>query len=120
MSNSSSEGSSSPSETATPFTETAVGLKVAVRLTPKAARDRIDGPAPEADGGTVLKVAVTAVPEDGKANAALVKLLSKQWKVPKSAIAITAGATDRRKTLLVSGDAAELKRRLDQWIKDRS
>ncbi len=94
------------------------GLRVAVRLTPKAARERIDGVAAEAGGGCVLKVAVTAVPEDGKANAALVKLLSKQWKVPKSAIAITAGATDRRKTLLVSGDGEALRHRLEQWIKD--
>jgi uncharacterized protein (TIGR00251 family) len=94
-------------------------LRVAVRLTPKAARERIDGVATEADGRRVLKVAVTAVPEDGKANAALIKLLSKQWKVPKSAITITAGATDRRKTLFVSGDGEALRRRLEQWIEDQ-
>lgn len=90
-----------------------------MRLTPKAARERIDGVAAEADGGAVLKVAVTAVPEDGKANAALIRLLAKQWKLPKSAFAITAGATDRRKTLLVSGDSQELRRRLEQWIKEK-
>lgn len=101
-----------------PFTETADGLKVAVRLTPKASRERIDGVAEEAGGGHVLKAAVTAVPEDGKANAALVKLLAKQWKLPKTSIAIVAGATDRRKTLLISGDAASLRQRLEQWIKD--
>ena len=101
-----------------PFSEIATGLKVAVRLTPKASRDRIDGLAPEADGGRVLKVAVTAVPEDGKANAALVKLLAKQWKLPKTSIAVIAGATDRRKTLLISGDAAALRLRLEQWIID--
>jgi hypothetical protein len=92
------------------------GVRVAVRLTPKAARDRVDGVVLDADGHAVLKVGVTAVPEDGKANAALVKLLSKQWKLPKSAIAIVQGATDRRKLLHVSGDAAELAARLDQWI----
>lgn len=90
-----------------------------MRLTPKAARERIDGIAAEADGGAVLKVAVTAVPEDGKANAALIRLLAKQWKLPKSAFAITAGATDRRKTLLVGGDGHELRRRLEQWIKEK-
>lgn len=91
---------------------------MAVRLTPKASRDRIDGVAPEADGGRVLKVAVTAVPEDGKANAALVKLLAKQWKLPKTSITLTAGATDRRKTLLISGNAVALRQRLEQWIID--
>lgn len=95
---------------------TANGLRFAVRLTPKASRSRIDGVALDADGGRVLKVAVTAVPEDGKANAALIALLAKQWKVPKSAISITAGATDRRKTLFVSGDGEALRRRLEQWI----
>ncbi len=116
----SSNASCSPSDGASPFTETAAGLKLAVRLTPKAARDRIDGVAAEADGGSVLKVGVTAVPEDGKANAALIKLLAKQWKLPKMAIAITAGATDRRKTLIIAGDAAELRRRLEQWIKEHA
>jgi Uncharacterized conserved protein len=92
------------------------GVRVRVRLTPKAARDRIDGPAPEADGGTVLKVSVTAVPEDGKANAALIKLLSKEWRLPKSAMEIVQGATDRRKTLHITGEPADLLARLDQWM----
>lgn len=92
------------------------GVKVAVRLTPKASRERVDGLAAEADGGMVLKVAVTAPPEDGKANAALIKLLAKQWRLPKSRLAIIAGATDRRKTLLVTGDAEDLRRRLSEWI----
>lgn len=99
-----------------PVTQVAGGVRVAVRLTPKASRERIDGLAPEADGGVVLKVSVTVVPEDGKANAALIKLLSKQWKVAKSAIEIVQGATDRRKVLQITGDADELGRRLDEWM----
>jgi uncharacterized protein (TIGR00251 family) len=104
---------------ATPFTPVAGGLKVAVRLTPKASRDRVEGLAPEADGGVVLKVSVTAVPEDGKANAALVKLLSKEWRLPKSNIEIVQGATDRRKALLISGDPADLGRLLEEWMVKR-
>jgi uncharacterized protein (TIGR00251 family) len=99
-----------------PFAAAAGGLRVAIKLTPKASRDRIDGPAPEADGSTVLKVSVTAVPEDGKANAALIKLLSKQWRLPKTSMDIVQGATDRRKVLLITGDAADLRQRLDQWM----
>jgi len=99
-----------------PFTIAPGGLRLAVKLTPKASRNRVEGPAPEADGGTVLKVSVTAVPEDGKANAALVKLLAKEWKLAKSSLEIVGGATDRRKTLLITGGAEELKRRLEQWI----
>ena len=101
---------------ASPLAMVAAGLRVAVRLTPKASADRIDGLAPEADGGAVLKVAVTAVPEDGKANAALIKLLAKQWRLPKSSIEIVQGATDRRKVLLITGDAEDLRRRIEQWM----
>lgn len=101
---------------ASPFTPAAEGLRVAVKLTPKASRDRVEGLQPEADGSVALKVSVTAVPEDGKANAALVKLLAKEWRVPKSAIAILHGATDRRKTLLIGGDAGQLRPRLEEWM----
>ena len=101
---------------ALPFTPVADGLLLAVRLTPKAARDRIDGLAPEADGGVVLKVGVTAVPEKGKANAALIKLLAKAWKLPKSAFEVVAGATDRRKTLKIMGDGEQLLTRLTAAI----
>lgn len=92
------------------------GVRVAIRLTPKAARDRVVGVAHEADGGAVLKVGVAAVPEDGKANAALIKLLAKEWKVPRGSITIISGAADRRKTLFVAGDAVGLALRLTEWI----
>ncbi|HTH15005.1 MAG TPA: DUF167 family protein [Magnetospirillum sp.] len=92
------------------------GVRVQIRLTPKAARDRIDGLAAEADGGTVLKVSVTSVPEDGKANAALIKLLSKQWRVPKSAMEIVQGATDRRKVLHITGEPGDLLASLEEWM----
>ncbi|MBI2239530.1 MAG: DUF167 domain-containing protein [Magnetospirillum gryphiswaldense] len=102
-----------------PYVSAPGGIKLFVRLTPKASRDKIDGPVAEADGGTVLKASVTAVPEDGKANAALIKMLAKEWRLPKSTFEIVAGATDRRKTLLISGDAAELAHCLDQWMARR-
>lgn len=102
--------------TPSPFAVSPLGLRVAVRLTPKASRERIEGLAPEAGGGVALKVSVTAVPEDGKANAALVKLLAKAWRVPKSSMDIVQGATDRRKVLLITGDADELRQRLEQWM----
>lgn len=101
-----------------PFPAAAVpgGVRVQIRLTPKASRDRVDGLAAEADGGTVLKVSVTAVPEDGKANAALIKLLSKEWRLPKSTMEIVQGATDRRKVLLITGEPGDILARLDQWM----
>lgn len=72
-------------------------IEIYVRLTPKASRNRI-GDIGE-DG--VLRVYVTAVPEKGKANKALIELLAKALKVPKTQIELVRGETDTRKTLRV-------------------
>jgi uncharacterized protein (TIGR00251 family) len=90
-------------------------VRVHVRLAPKAARDRIGGIHADTDGCPLLKVAVTAPPEGGKANAALIKLLAKEWRLPKSAFAIAAGAAERRKVLTIAGDTNGLMDRLAAW-----
>ncbi len=94
------------------------GLLVALRLQPGASRDRVDGLAILDDGAVVLKLRVTAPPEGGKANAALVKLLAKSWHLPKSSLRLLAGQSTRRKTLLVAGKAAALRPRLEAWLAD--
>ena len=91
-----------------PFTAVADGLRVRVRLTPKAARDRVQGVVRDGDGNAALKVAVTAPPERGKANAALIKLLARAWRVPKSDLTLVAGHRDRRKALHLAGDPDRL------------
>ena len=68
-------------------------VRIAVRITPKASKNAITGWVTDADNTPVLKVAVTAVPEKGKANAALIALLSKEWKIPKSQIVLEKGDT---------------------------
>ncbi|UCH74157.1 MAG: DUF167 domain-containing protein [Rhodospirillales bacterium] len=90
---------------------------VAVRLTPKAAGNRIAGNMREASGERILKVSVTAAPEAGKANAALLKLLAAAWKLPKSSLAVVAGLTARRKVVLVRGEPDALIARLKEWGK---
>lgn len=79
-----------------------------MRLTPKAGRDGIEGLKPTADGGAELSVKVTAVPENGKANDALLRLLSKRLKLPVSAFSLVAGTTDRHKQILIGGDAVAI------------
>jgi uncharacterized protein YggU (UPF0235/DUF167 family) len=81
---------------------------VDVRLTPKGGRDAFDGIARLADGRNVLKARVRAVPEDGKANAALCRLIAKALGVPPSRVEVVAGATGRIKRVAVSGDVAAL------------
>jgi uncharacterized protein YggU (UPF0235/DUF167 family) len=63
--------------------------------------------------GDVLKISVTAAPERGKANAAVVRLLAGLLGVPPSAIRIERGAATSRKVLEVAGlDPDELERRM--------
>ena len=99
-----------------PWRRAGDGLLVAVRVTPRAARDRIDGVAATAEGGAELRVGVTAAPEDGKANAAVLRLLATAWRLPKSALSVVRGATDRRKTIHLAGDPAGLEARLADWL----
>lgn len=81
------------------FEEIGPDLILYIRLAPNAAATKINSIYDDGTGQQRLKVSVTAVPEDGKANKALVKLLSKTLKVPKSGIEIVAGATDRNKKI---------------------
>jgi len=99
-----------------PFTPAGDGLRVRLRVQPRARRNRIDGLVAEADGGLALKVAVAEVPEDGKANAAVIALLAKAFELPKSAFAVVAGAADRRKIIHLQGDPARLMQALDPWL----
>lgn len=86
---------------------------LAVRLTPNGGRDSLDGVEVAADGLAHLKARVTAVPEKGKANKALIALLSKTLKVPKTAITVVSGDTARQKILRIDGDPEDLKSKID-------
>lgn len=86
-------------------------LRVRVRLTPKSSRDEISGLEETAEGPAV-KARVRAVPEDGKANAALVRLFAEWLGVPKSTVELAAGSKSRCKTLLVAGPGDALAARL--------
>lgn len=88
------------------------GVSLSVRLTPKACANRIGPVVADTDGGAVLKVAVTEVPEGGKANKALIKLLAKTWGLPKTAISVKKGASGRLKTLFIEGDPEQLMKRM--------
>lgn len=84
------------------------GLSLFVRVTPNAGRDAIEGVELRDDGSAVLRVRVKAVPDKGKANAAVVALIAKALGVPKSAVSVVSGETARLKTLAVVGDGAAL------------
>ena len=87
-------------------------MRIAVRLTPRARADRLDGVAHLADGAAVLKVSVTAPPSENRANDALLQLLAKEWGVPRRDLAIVGGHKNRNKIIGVAGDPALLLKRL--------
>ena len=74
-------------------------LILAVRLTPRAARDAVGDVWQDEKGSAWLQASVRAVPEKGKANTALIKLLSARLAIPPSRVIIESGATARLKRL---------------------
>ena len=90
-------------------------MRVAVRVTPKARQTRIDGAETGGDEKSYLKVRVTAPPEKGKANQAMIKLLAKAWRVPRGQLTIVAGTKERNKTLLLRGDNPDNLMKLHRW-----
>ena len=108
-----------PPATPSPWRETTGGVLLRVRLTPKSSRDAIEGVEATVDG-PALKVRVRAVPEDGKANAALVALVADWLDVTGKSVTLASGAKSRIKTVAIAGSAATLVAALCQRIDRRS
>ncbi len=91
------------------------GVIIAVRLTPKSSRDEVVG---LEDHGriSVLKARVRALPEAGRANQALERLIARWLGVPKSTVSVTYGGKSRLKQVAVTGDANALSRRIAQRL----
>jgi uncharacterized protein len=96
-----------------PITPISDGLRVAIRLTPKAGSDRLLGIAAAGHGRRrALKASVTAPPQDGRANEALLQLLARAWQIPRRDLSIVTGAASRHKTVRIAGDPHQLLARL--------
>jgi uncharacterized protein len=87
------------------------GVRVAVKVTPKARKTGIQGIVASAEGPR-LRVAVSEPPEDGKANQAVCAMLASTLGVAARAVQVVAGASSRSKLLLVSGEPDTLVVRL--------
>lgn len=75
--------------------------RLSVRVIPNAPRDEVIG-----FENAVLKVRVRAVPENGKANKAVIQLLAKASGSPRSSIAIVVGERGRNKVVALPAEAA--------------
>jgi uncharacterized protein len=64
-----------------------------------------------------LQVSIRAAPEEGKANAAIARLLAEAWDMPKSQLRLATGAANRRKLFIAAGEPDVLRARLEGWLK---
>jgi len=85
-------------------------LTLALHIQPRAARNEVAGL-----HGDRIKIRLTAPPADGKANAALIDFLAAEFNVPKKSVDITAGHSDRRKTVVIRSP-----KRLPEWLDEAS
>jgi len=88
------------------------GVRLSVRVTPRAAKSGIAGIAADAAGRSHLAVRVTAPPEAGRANAELIKLLAGRLGRAASRVHLVSGAKARRKVVQVYGRPDEIRERL--------
>ena len=101
-----------------PFQPHKEGVRLFVRLTPKSAQNRIDGVGQNPAGQYFLQARVTAPPEKGKANQALIVLLATSIDLPKSKIRLMSGETSRLKTVLIMGDTQAIMGQLKNWLEN--
>ena len=92
-------------------------MLVALKVTPKSGINRIEGLVSDGEG-VRLRLRVTAAPEKGKANEAVMKLIAKAWGLPKSTLSIASGETAPLKMLLVRGDSASLEADIATYLRD--
>jgi uncharacterized protein (TIGR00251 family) len=91
-----------------PITTSSAGVRLHVRVQPRASSDEVSGVA-----GDVIRVRLTAPPVDGAANEALVRFLAARLDVSRSAVTLVSGHTGRTKVVEVNGlSAEEVSRRL--------
>ncbi len=82
---------------------------IEIHVQPKASHNRI-----VTQGGTI-KVYVTAAPEKGRANRAVVEMIARRLGVPKRAVSIVSGERSRAKLLVVEGlNDEDVRRRLGE------
>jgi uncharacterized protein (TIGR00251 family) len=93
---------------ALPWRFSVQGVSVALRVTPRGGQDAVDGIETLANGRSVVKVRVRAIAEGGEANRAVIELLAKALRVPKSNVRVMSGATSRLKQVAIDGDPQKL------------
>lgn len=95
------------------YTLVSDGARIALRVTPNARSNRIGGPQTRADGSCVLIVRVTAPPNKGAANDAVIALVAKALGLSKSTLSLASGQTSRTKVIRARAPHDVLRSALD-------
>ena len=87
-------------------------FRIRIRVTPRGGRDAVDGTDILSDGSHVLKIRTSALPQDGEANDAVRKILSKSLDLPVSRIILETGTTSRIKIFKIDDPLSALDTKL--------
>lgn len=90
-----------------------------VKVTPRGSANKIQSIERDLFEDRVIKVMVTAIPDKGEANKAVIEVLSKHLRIPKSAFRIVAGKTSRVKIISVDSEEAGVWKKLEEIKKIR-
>ena len=96
-----------------PVQQTAKGVTFAVKVHPRARKNAISGVV-----GDALKLALTALPVEGKANRAVIEFFAEVFEIPRSSVTIASGETSRQKVIRISGLSGETVRQCLEQIFD--
>lgn len=88
-------------------------VAIAVRAQPGSRRAGVLG-----TRNAALRLGVSAPPEDGRANADLVRLLASLFDLPRSAVSLVAGERSRDKTFRLDAPVERIRRRLDELLQE--
>jgi len=94
--------------------QTTNGVILRVRLSPNSSCCKAGGVFKNPDGQVFWKISVISVPEKGKANSELITWLAKKIKISKSNFTIVSGELDRYKKILINGEYAYIKDKIDK------
>ena len=99
-----------------PYAAVDGGVRLALRLTPRASKNGVEGIVADANGRPLLKLRLVAPPVEGAANEALITFLAKTLSLRKADITIRSGETSRIKILHLAGDSSAILQKLDAWL----
>lgn len=102
------------------YVDSEKGVLLSVKVVPNAGSTQIRDVVKDAEGKEFLRIFVSCVPEKGKANKEVIKLLSKELKLPKSAFSIAVGETSHYKKILISIKSSDVMNKLDEWRQNDS